>query len=637
VATAVPVPLDQWSPLNHKAPLDPTKSGPVAYARSWAPDDTDERRLAAYYVLELYRSNNARAMLPTDGRDPAAHREYGDAGLLVQRLVAAVLGADWTIVVDSAGDDLTEGPRLPEMPTNPGEGADALVQRLYAARLQAWHQDVEKALAAYEDAVAAQPAARAREAALRAWSDRRGFPGRAVEAETDAVALGDAVYVLWPQAGDWPLVSVVGPDAFFPLLTDDDAGEFTDRLDLAWEFVEDDANGNAESYLRRHTWEIVEIAATRSRDDGDGGATWVDEEGNPTERPVLYGGEGSPIRERVRDGRIERRLPWHGKDAAGRDEYTTVTCIYTSAVWALRNLDGRKLRDLDERKAESITPALDLLADFIPVIHEPNTPSSSATYGVSSISPVAQVLDDVATNDVDAMTASRYLSDPVIFLTGVHGEIPDVVAPGRMWKGGETGRMDVLDLSVGLEKLTASGDRLQARYWQNAGVPGEMLGRVDANEVSGVALALRLAPFAQLVATMRTARDPKYRLLLKFVQRLAQIAQVLDPGPTAPARLAFGNFLPTSQAETVEMVSTALTAKAISTETAVALLIAAGFPVADAAAEVDRIRVTDGATAKDIADATGSEQVAAEYLGVELPGQAVAEAAPVLDLPPTGT
>lgn len=615
MTSGAPVPIDQWSPLSHKGPLDP-ETATLPLARSWSPDDTDERRLSAYHILAAYRHNVARNVLRTPNAD---HREYGDPTLLVQRLVAAVLGDEWALEIDGAGDDLTKGPTIGDPPVDPGDDADPLARRLYNAQLRAWQDRAAEVLENYEQAVADQPSLRLRQAELDEWFTRRGVGAVVTEAEGDAVALGDTVYALWPQADDWPRVSVIDPSGYFPLVYDTDAGEFPDRHDVAWEFVETDERGNPETYLRRLTWELVEIAAMRSRD-----GQWIDAEGNPADRPTLYAGDTSTITERVVDGQIARVLPWHTDG-----EFTTMTCVYTEAVWAVRNLKGGKLRDLDLATAEVVNyDHVDLLVDLIPVIHVPNTPSTVTGWGVSSLSNVAQVADDISTNDTDAMKASRYLSDPTIFVSGVAGDIGDTVAPGVLYKGGENGSMTVLDLAVGLEKLMAHGDRLEDRFWQNGGVPKEVLGRANAENLSGIALALKYAPFAQLVGTMRMAREHKYALLAKFAQRLAQVAGALDAGPTPPCGIRWGSFLPTNRTETVEMVATALNAKAISTQTAVMLLVSAGFPVADADAEVARIRAEDGETAKAMADATGSEQVAADFLGVDLP------AAPSIELPP---
>lgn len=191
--------------------------------------------------------------------------------------------------------------------------------------------------------------------------------------------------------------------------------------------------------------------------------------------------------------------------------------------------------------------------------------------------------------------------------------------------------MSPLDLSAGIEKLMKAQDALHDRLYRNVGIPGDMLGRADAGDIAGITLLLRFAPFAQLVGVLRMAREPKMRLLLKFVQRLAQTgpAPVLEPGPTPVARLQYGNFLPTNRAETIELVAKALQAHAISTHTAVAMLVAAGLPIDDAALEVERIRQENPEAAASLADALGSEQAAADWMGIDRPETA---APPVIEL-----
>src|SRR5699024_10543280 len=140
------------------------------------------------------------------------------------------------------------------------------------------------------------------------------------------------------------------------------------------------------------------------------------------------------------------------------------------------------------------------------VIHTPNTPASQEVWGQSSLANTLQILDDIAINDQDAMKASRYLSDPTLFARGVSVDIGDQVMPGQLMKSGsEHGGMDVLDLSAGVPELLAAGDRLQDRLWQVSGMPAELVGRIDESNaaVSGVALMLRFAPFAQMVGILR--------------------------------------------------------------------------------------------------------------------------------------
>jgi hypothetical protein len=137
------------------------------------------------------------------------------------------------------------------------------------------------------------------------------------------------------------------------------------------------------------------------------------------------------------------------------------------------------------------------------------------------------------------------------------------------------------------------------------------------------------------------AREPKYRLLLKFVQRLAMAGGVLPPGAVPSARVAFGSFLPSDRSQIVEQVARLLEVGAVSTQTAVHLLVAAGVSVPDAEREVDRVRYEHPEKAAQIADATASEQLAAEWLGVDIPDDATPGAptvrpAPTVEIPEPG-
>lgn len=614
------VTVDQWTPLTHKAPLADHATGGIL--DGWVPEE-DRRRLTAYYVLDLYRSNAARHILANTARR-SDHREYGDVDLAIRRTVAAVLGDGWTITVDGA-EDPDPAPRIPAEPDDADLAAlpAELQAQVTTVRTAMWRARVEAEVERWTAAAANAPALAARQHALQAWAERRQFAQTLDAGERDAVGLGDTIYVAWPEHGDWPTISAHGPDGYFPLLADNLRDGFpTGRLDLAWTFTEPDPDtGLPESFLRRCTWELVdlnEVHTTRTREGLRTRLVWADHTGQPANGPTLRSGET------IIDGvQVARKYPWHVEG----DEPSTTTCVYTEIVWAERDLEGRRLRDLDEGKATRVIhDRTDLGIDTIPVVHVPNTPAAATTWGTASVTNGAQVIDDVATNDTDAMQASRYLSDPTIFLSGATPDT-DVVTPGTMLSSIDpAGKMTVLDLSGGLEKLREHGADLQDRWWQTIGIPAEILGRVDNNggELSGVALALRLAPFAQIIANLRMAREPKYQLLLKIVQRMAQAAGALDPGPTPTARLAFGSFLPTNRAETVTMVAQALQAHAISTQTAVNLLVAAGFPIDDAAEELERIRAENPATyeaASHIADATASEASARAWLegqGIDL-------------------
>lgn len=602
--------VDQWAPLSHKELVGyGLTAPPVGVAPSWVPAE-DRRRLAAYIARAAYIGNVARQLLPQSVKDTrrAAHREYGEAALLVDRVVAGVLG-DWTLTVDGAAGSLASGPSLPERPAPAPENATPLEQRIATIAQKAWDDEAEEIVAAWEQAVATQPIARARQATLREWAEHAEFAARLEEAEHDAAGLADAVYVLWPRANDWPLLQVIDPGMYFPELEEDGGlGSFPDRTHLAWEYDRRGSDGKSVRWVRRITHQLVDIAATRSSPTAP---VWIDPlTGAESDTPTLYEGESL-----TPEGRIVRSYPWHEEGQAP----SPMTCIVTDASWPLDKVKGTVYDEWDWTHAEVRSMRADLGCDFLPVVHVPNTPTGKDHFGRSVIDNGAQVLDDLAVNDTDSMRASRYLGDPTIALSGATA-VDGAVAPGRIFSLGPTGQMTVLDLSAGIDKLMAAGDRLQDRFWQTSRVPAEMLGRADTSgPVAGVTLALRFAPFAQIVGTMRLVRAAKYELLFRMVQRLGQVAKELEPGPSLRARLEFGNFLPTNRAETIELVASALQAKAISRQTGLLLLISAGLPIEDAKEELERIAAEDGETAKAIADATGSDELGAAYLGLTLP------------------
>jgi outer membrane biosynthesis protein TonB len=95
--------------------------------------------------------------------------------------------------------------------------------------------------------------------------------------------------------------------------------------------------------------------------------------------------------------------------------------------------------------------------------------------------------------------------------------------------------------------------------------------------------------------------------------------------------VAFGSFLPMDRGAVVTEVSALFTAKLISRITAIRLLMAAGFEIEDARNEVKAIEADDVEGAKTVADATGSEQAAADRLGITLPEK---PKPPEITLPP---
>lgn len=614
-------PIDLWSPLDRKTI---NMVGNLRLAPTWVPSH-EVRRLNAYGIRHAYRANQAYRYLPggpaTDRN--AQHREYGDPALYEDRMVAAIRGDTQTITVDGADDALLAGPTLPERPVNPGDQAEPLDRAIHDARLKAWTVEAETAVEAWQAALDAQPDARRRQQALRTWADRVLLPLALDEAEHDTVGLGDSVVVLWPRPGDWPTVQVYDPGMYFPEIpANGDQVDYPDTVHLAWEYEDTDLDGTRRRFVRRLTWQLVDIAATKIADGLDGQPVWVGPDGQPLEpdQPLVL-----PSTERLlADGHIERANPW--------GDTTTRTCLFTDATWRLEDVQAGKRDALAWGNAAEVNvDRLDLGIDFIPVIHRPHTPTGREHYGRSLFDLAVRLFDDLARIDTLTMNAGQYLGHPTIGAAGVDPGTDAVVMPGRILKLGDNGRLDVLDLSSGIEQLMGLNERLRDRLGVNLGI-GELTGRTGSTS-SGVHLLLKLAPAITVVGNARMVREPKDSLLLKFAQRMAQVAGALEKGATPTARLRYGSFLPIDQAQTATAVAELLRAHAISTQTAVAMLVAAGLPITDAQAEVDRIRAEDTEGAKNVADALNSEQAAADYLGIDLP---TATAPPTITLPPAG-
>jgi hypothetical protein len=136
--------------------------------------------------------------------------------------------------------------------------------------------------------------------------------------------------------------------------------------------------------------------------------------------------------------------------------------------------------------------------------------------------------------------------------------------------------------------------------------------------LAGVTLLLSFGPFRQYVEDLRLPRVDKYALLLKFVQRMAIVGGYLQ-GSVLDANLAFGSFLPVDEQAMVTLIVSMINAKLISRGTAMRLAQEAGIEIASIEEELDQVRREDFDGALALANATGSEELAAEYLGVTLP------------------
>lgn len=597
--------IDQWSQLGHKAGMDPADTARTSDWKpyGWLGDRPDTiRRLNAYVRLAAYTTNQARHFLAaTDTDTKRRHREYGDAELIVERVAAAVLGDEPSIAVAGADEPAPALPELPARPDAPNTG-DPEIDALITGHLDtAW---TDQARAAVDDWIRRRsnaPLLDARQAWLDQWATAELFWPKARQNESASVGLGDSVIVVgWDPtktlpdatAPGRPTITVYEPDAYHPDLPDTPGDSYPTDVRLAWETL-DDADV---------AWLNVVFY-------------WL----APTSRPQEdYTPATAPT------GTSKRY-------AYAPDTESRATCYRSAGKWKTADLGKKTIWDLprdNPANPDTITladgsvgpaAAVDLGIDFIPIIHTPNT-LTGGHFGVSLLSRVLQILDDLASTDTDIRSAASLAGLPPVFLAGVTAnDTAATINPGGMYWLGDNGRLDALDTSASVEALRHILEDLLERLGTNSQIPAGLLGRIDASEVpSGLALALTFTPFVQLVGHLRLIRDHKYRLLLKMVQRMAIAGGTLT-APVYDAGVAFGSFMPNDIALMVEIVTKLRAGKIISPETALRFLAEIGLDVGDLTDELAAIRAADPEGARLIADATDSVALAAEWLGVELP------------------
>lgn len=534
---------DNWSWLNryigdgfHEFPRHPAG---WQLAASWVPQE-DRRRLAAYTVCAAFLDGTMHYWQPyLNLLQRRKWREYGDAQLFATQARSSVMGEDQTISVDVDVD---------------GDGT-------------------------------ADPAGEAAREWLLDWADQESLTTRLLDAEYDAMGLGDAVYALGMSGdGSRPRLRVYDPGWYFPDPTSQEPDDdFPSKVHVAWE--EPHPKDPSKTLLRRRTWQLVKLK----------------------DFPALDG----------------RTYPWS-------DTAATQTVLYWDGIWNLSDVAGANgLYDLSDERAQwqpmaDGTPArgVDLGLDFIPVVHIPNGSPGKALWGRPVWWAVVRLLDDIAASDTDAQVGSEIYGSGALLDKG-GGISNNVAGPGAKYTVPETADAKFVDMSAGMKAMMDFRADQRDLASVNSRLPAEILGRVKASEVpSGLALRLAFGPLASLVRELRQVRDDKYTLLLKFAMRLAQHAGLLEAGPLPRAELKFGSFLPSDQAEAVTAV-TALWDRpnpVISLETAITMLVDAGFPIEDAHEELLRINRQAYGRAIQLLEATGSEVAVRALLNKGDPG-----------------
>jgi hypothetical protein len=523
--------LDQWSFYDYKESF--TSSVAPMRPPQWIPED-DLRRLKSYAVLESYCRNASRHWLQSQALGTGElseakkdRREYGDPTVLVETALSSVIGNQARIVTEGSVDlESTEA------------SFSVIQQRL-----------------------------------LEEWAEREMLEMKYWENERQAIKLGDSVMAIgWDSAVGRPRANVYDPGFYFPVFDKAARGgeDFPEKVHIAWEFEDKNAQGQDEVFVRKITWELtIQEAAYTARYDGGG--------------------------------------------------TTNVNCQYSDGIWPLSGIgtDG-DFETFSPSQVVWITPAVMLDIDFVPVVHFPNTVNIQGHFGTSVLANVLQILDDVQATDTDVQASAATTGSPPIVISGKgngSGTI-STYGPGTVLYVGD-GNATVVDTSRSLDALLKLKDALLSRLSINSRTPEALLGRVKPNEVpSGIALTLGFTPHINMIREMRMVRRQKYSLMFKFVLRFYQQAGLLEAAPLETSELVFGSFLPADKSETMTLVQNLLTSKAISLETAVQMLMEAGYPIEDWVTEIQRIQSRDFTAANDLMLLTGDPASGLEYLGL---------------------
>lgn len=412
---------------------------------------------------------------------------------------------------------------------------------------------------------------------LTEWVVKERLEQKLLEGEENAIGDGDGVFVLgWSTPKKRPTLRVFDPGFYFPddqtVVPGWEDDEFPPVVHIAWEW--EDADGK--TWIRRQTWRMAPLTGSVST-PWDSTREWT----------CLY---------RSVDYDASERLP---KASVYSPELTTKP--------------NRRVLTAGEPDGDGW---VDMGVDFIPVVHVPNDASTQRTFGTSLLTRIAQILDDIGNTDTDLAAASQQAA-PALVTTGVPAGGLDG-GPGQQWAMPAESTAGFLDTSKNLTALREFDKDLLDRLATNSRLALALLGRVQPNDVpSGYALSLGFQPARQLLREMRTVRDEKYPLILRFAMRLAQAAGVLPAGSTPAATIDLGTALPSDLPVAIDMVKDLLPTHAISTPTAVKILQQAGLPIEDAKTEADTIRTEWFEQAKLLVEATGNVQAAAEMLGIQ--------------------
>lgn len=534
----------------------------------WIPEDHLDR-LAQYDFFRRLDEGHFAALL----KDPTVKgkfREYGDIGLIVDTSRDAVLGESFGVEVPGAEN---------------------------------------------ED----DPGAQARQTLLDTWTERERWASKLYQGESDAALVGDSVYELRAD-GTRLRLKVHEPEAFFPVWDSVD-GDFSEAF-IAWEEPNNGQWPGAPDIpvrdLRNQYGDVVLFRRHYRKVDAAGRADAGDRE----KVAIVTGGwyRIDDLRER----------------ASRLDQFTLIAAELGS--------DGKPLVDAD-------TGFDEIPLYYVPNIETTRQPWGLAEAHRVAKLLIDAALDQTDMRENTRYSAFPVLYDESERPTGrmVPGATEssarsaEPYKPGMIYNGRKLG---MIDFSNGNKVLIEHERFLIEKALSNSRTTTIAAGLVNTpGEIpSGLALTIALLPLIQKTMPKRQTRRDKLGMLLKHALRwhrdngdpgdFFRVVETREepveeeggePGeeaptiPGAPARTpatrtvevetrepatewpagiwddfvaypTFGTIIPIDRKATSEIVRDLMNAGAISQELATMILQAAGFPIEDAAEEIERIK-----------------------------------------------
>lgn len=562
--------IDMYGPLTYKGSF--RNNSNELLATHWVPQE-HQRRLRAYTVLSAYLRNMSRELLEGE-KARQNRREYGDPWLLVETIVAAIMGEETTIMVDGAG--ATEGEN--NTPVNPD--ADAI---------QEWFDG---------------------------WGDDEHPLLAITEGETDAVGLGDGVWeVTWDGQKKRPRVTVYDPGWYFPVLMtmEQSNSDFPTRIHAAWEFERWELDSNQQrvpvKYVRKITWNLVDIPGLAKRHPWNDeptdltclktDATWKFQDIGPRTAEdfdlskatiaTIVGPDGQLIEVRDLDLDLDFIPVVHLPNTIARKEHFGLS----SLAMVLQILDDLQSADTDLALASRTTgtPPLWSKGSFAQANGAGQTEAGKkvTTYGPGQ-------LFDGEVGIVDTSRALDALLKYVEFL--------------------------LRRLSSNVQLPEASLGRLDPS-------------KIDAGVIMSLSFG-PLSRMVKKMRLVRDEKYPLLLKMVARTALKYQALEGITKATEMPAiRLVFGRFMPLDRAAVTDMAIKLFEAKLVSRLTAIKMLIEeAGLSIEEANEELERIEHEDFEGAGELADASDDINAARARLGLApLPEDQARPQPPSLNLP----